>query len=69
MMAVVLEKTGETVWDQGMMYEAVVQSLILYESGRWVMTGERLNFLEGFHHLSERWITGITATRGAGGDW
>ena len=34
-----------------------------------MVAGEIINFLEGFHHRIDRSITGITATRGAGGEW
>ena len=30
---------------------------------------EMLKTLEGFHHRATRWITGMTATRGAGEEW
>ena len=49
-----------------MMYKAVFQSVILYGSEIWVVTGAMLKFLEGFHHRSSRCITGMMATRGAG---
>ena len=46
----VLERTGATMWDRGEMYKAVVQSVQLYGSERWVVTGEILKFLTLFHH-------------------
>ena len=54
MIARVLENTGATVRDRGMMYKAVEQSLILYVSERWVVTGEMLKVLEGFYHRAAR---------------
>ena len=44
----VLAKTGETVRARAMMYKAVDQLVLLYDSENWVVTGEMLNFLEGF---------------------
>ena len=46
----VLLKTGETLWSQEMMYNAVAQSVILYGSDIWVMIGEIRKALEGFHN-------------------
>ena len=65
----VMAKTGETVQDRGMMYNAVDQLVLLYGSELWVVTWEMLKVSEGFHHWEERWITGMTATHGAGGEW
>ena len=50
MIARVLAKTVATVQDRGMMYNAVAQSVILYGSEIWVVKGEMLKILEGFHH-------------------
>ena len=62
-------KTGATVRDCRIMYKAVAQSLLLYGSGSWVVTGEMLNVLGGFHHRAARHITGMMATCGADGEW
>ena len=64
----VLERTGETVRARGAMYKAVAQSVLLYGSKSWVVTGEMLKVLEGFHHRAERRITGLTVKHGAGGE-
>ena len=69
MIARVLEKTGATVRSHEMMYTEVSQSVILYISETWVVTGEMLKVLEGFHHWETRRITGMTATLGANGKW
>ena len=61
--------TGETVRSQGEMYKAVAQAVLLYGSESCVMTGDMLKVLTVFHHRAERWITGMTAKRGAGGEW
>ena len=42
-----------------MMYKAVKQSVILYGSESWVVTGEMIKLLEGFHHWVARRIIGI----------
>ena len=65
----VLEKTGATVWDRGMMYKSVDQSVLLYRSDSWVMTGAMIKVMEGFHHRTARQITGITETSGAVKEW
>ena len=67
MLARVLERTGATMQARGAMYKAVAQSVLLYGRKSWVVTGEMLNVLEGFHHQAARWITGMTSKRGAGG--
>ena len=53
---------------QGMMYKALEQSVLLYDSNIWVVTKDMLKVLEGFHHRTARRITGIMATCGAGRD-
>ena len=58
MVARVLERMGERVRYQGAMYKAVVQSVLLYVSEIWVVTGKMLKALEGFHHRAEQWIMG-----------
>ena len=40
------------MWAQGAMYKAVVQSVLSYGSKIWMVTGEMLKVLEGFHHRS-----------------
>ena len=42
MIARVMEKTGATVREQGMMYKAVDQYVLLYGSESWMVTGEML---------------------------
>ena len=61
MIARVLEITGATVRDQGTIHQAVAQSVILYGSKSWVVTGEIIKVLEGFHHRAAQQITGMTA--------
>ena len=39
MLARVIERTGATVWSQGSMYKAVEQSVLLYFSEGWLVTG------------------------------
>ena len=43
--------------------------MILYGRESWVVTGEIIKVLEGFHHREARRITRITEKRGAGGEW
>ena len=65
----VLENRGARVRPRGMIYIAVDQSVLLYSSVSWAVTGLTLKVLEGFHHPAARQITGTTATCGAGGEW
>ena len=69
MIAGVLANTVETVQTYGIMYKAVAQSVILYGSESWVVTGVMLKVLEGFRHQEARRIMGMTATCGAGREW
>ena len=65
----VLERTGATVRAQGVIYKAVAHSVILYGDESWVVMGEMLKILEGFHHWAQRRITGMTKKKhGAGGE-
>ena len=43
--------------------------MLFYGSKIWVVTGEMLKVLEGFHHLVDQRITGLTEKCGAGGEW
>ena len=65
----VMERTGATMRSQGEMYKAVAESVLLYGSKSWVVTGDMLKVLEGFHHQTAWRITEMTAKRGAGGEW
>ena len=47
-------RSGATLWAQVIIYKVVVQMVLLYGSKNWVVTGEMLKFLEGFHH----WVSG-----------
>ena len=59
MVSKVLAKTGSTVQARGMLYEAVSQTLLIYISGSWVVTGAILKGLGGFHHQAARKIVRI----------
>ena len=52
-----------------MMYKAVAQLVILYNSESWVVTGEMLKVLEEFYHQVDRHITGMTTECGAVREW
>ena len=69
MLSRVMERTGATMRSWGAIYKAVAQLVILYGSKIWVVTGNILKVLEEFHHRASRWITGLTAKRGSGGEW
>ena len=53
----------------GIMYKEVVQSVLLYGSESWVVTGGMLKVLEVFHHRLSKRILGMTAHRTTGGEW
>ena len=57
------------MWAWGIMYKAVYQLVILYDSESWVGTGEMLKVLEGLHHRAARRITGMTVKCGEGREW
>ena len=42
-----------------MIYKAVVQTVLLYESESWVVRKETLKVLEGFHHRVDQKIAGM----------
>ena len=46
---------------QAMMYKALVQTVLIYESETWVVMDEMLKVLEGFHHQVAWSITGMSA--------
>ena len=69
MIARLLTNTGETVRERGIIYKAVAQSVLLYRSESWLVMGEMLKILEGFHHWAAKSITGMTTTRGTVGEW
>ena len=43
-----------------MVYKEVVHTVLLYGREIWVLTGERLKFMEGLHHQVDRQIAGKT---------
>ena len=49
-------------------YKLVTQLVILDGSERWVVTGEMLKFLTGFHHQAAKCVTRMTEKRGSGGE-
>ena len=60
MISRVMAKMGATVRSWGMIYKVVAQSVLLYISEIWVVTGGMIKILEGFHQLAARKITGMT---------
>ena len=50
MVGKVAQKIGEMVRMRVMLYKSVVQSVLLYGSESWVVTGAILKVLEVFHH-------------------
>ena len=69
MVARVLERTGEMVRARGAIYKAVSQLVLFYGRWSWVVTGDTLKVLVGFHHRAARRITGLTEKRGACREW
>ena len=69
MVARAQKRTIATLQAWGAMYKAMAQSVLLYSRESWVVTGEMLKVLTGFHHQAERRITGMTEKHGGGGEW
>ena len=69
MISKVLINTGAKVRACGMIYKVVAQTVLLYGSDSWVVTGEMLKVLEGFHHRVARKIAGMKAWRVEDGEW
>ena len=61
MVGKVVTNTVETVRARGMLQKAVVQSVLLYGSKSWVVTGDMTKVLDGFHNRVARMSTGVMA--------
>ena len=57
----VVLKTEAKVQSMGKIYNTLVQLVLLYRSESWVVIGEMLKVLEGFHHRVARRIMGMMA--------
>ena len=64
-----VSNTGATVQAQSILYKAIVQSGLLYDSESWVVTWSMIKVIEGFHYRVARRITGMTARRTMTGEW
>ena len=60
---------GAMVKVRSILYNAVVQLVLLYGSEIWVVMGAILKVIVGFHHRLARNIMGLTAQSMAGGGW
>ena len=69
MLGKVATNTGATVWARGVLYMTAVQLVLLYGSESWMITGDMLKVLGGFHNWVSRSITGITARHTTSGEW
>ena len=65
----VVSKTGAMVRAQSMLYKEAVQSVLLYGSESWVVTGEILKFLEVLKNQAAIIITEMTARRTTSEEW
>ena len=54
---------------RGMLYKAVLQLVLLYGIGSWVLTGATLKVILVLNHQVARSITGVTVRRTAIGEW
>ena len=61
--------TGSIVWSRGMLYKTVSQTVILYGSDSWLVTGVIFKVLEGFHNREAWQIVGMTDRRAEDGEW
>ena len=66
--AKVLGKIGESVKSHNIMYKAVVQVVILYESKNLMVTDAIVTVIEGFHVKTARIIAGMSASKGNDGE-
>ena len=62
-------KSGAAVRAHAIMYKAVVQTVLMYGSEIWVVTGDMLTVLEGFHHQVTRLIVVKKAWSDGDGGW
>ena len=65
----VMERTVSTVRDRGAMYKSVDQLVLFYGRKSWMLMGEMLTVMEGFHHQAARRIMWMTEKQGAGRYW
>ena len=63
-----VQRMVRTVWDQGAIYKAVLQLVLLYVRKTWVMTGKIIKILMAFHHQVAQRVTGMMAKSGARGE-
>ena len=64
-----LTDSGAEVWSRVTMYEAVVQTVLLYGIDIWVVMGLMLTVLESFHHQLDKLIVENTAWSDGYGSW
>ena len=69
MVAKVLTKMGTTVRARAMIYKEVVQTLFLYGSDIWMVTGEMVTVIGGLYHQVTKKIAVNTARRAGDGRW
>ena len=65
----VLRREGADAWTLVHIYLAVVQSVMIYGSERWVATPHIRSVLGGFYHRPKRRLTGRKPRRGRYGMW
>ena len=63
----VMGKTGAPIKYHMMMYNMVVQAVLLYGSEIWVVTDVMMVVMEGFHYRISIPIVVMTARKGNGG--
>ena len=69
MMGKAVPKRGATVREWGILYMAVVQSVLVYGSESWVVMGEILKVKEGLHHWVEKRTMWMTARHTKSKEW
>ena len=65
----VLTKEGAAVRARAMIYKEVVQTLFLYGSDIWMVTGEMVTVIGGLYHQVTKKIAVNTARRAGDGRW
>ena len=69
MLGKLVMKMESMVRAQGMMYNAVMQSVLLYGRETWVVMGDIMKVREGFHPWVSKRVTGMTARCTTSGEW
>ena len=65
----ILRSEGVNPIIMGYFYKAVVQTVLIYGSESWVVSGDIMRKLRSFHHRVARYLTGRHIRKNADGTW